>query len=285
MSKTIAVTGSSGFVGKKLCKALKANKNKVIEIDIDKGMNIEDSSIFTSLKKYDCIIHLAAKSYVPDSYNDPISFYKTNFIGTLNVLESARKNKAKVVFLSSYLYGSPDYLPIDEQHILKPHNPYAHSKMLAENLCEAYFKDFNIPITVFRPFNIYGEDQNFNFLVPTILNQIKSGNIKLQDAKPKRDYIHVNDVVNAIILSVAIKQDSYEEFNLGTGKSYSVSEIIEFIKKYSPTNFIVEYEKKTRKNEVLDCRADITKAKKVLNWKPQIDFQQGIKSIMEKILC
>tara|TARA_B110001450_G_scaffold252071_1_gene273155 strand:+ start:2200 stop:3057 length:858 start_codon:yes stop_codon:yes gene_type:complete len=284
MSKIIAVTGSSGFVGKHLCKALRYNKNIVIEIDIEKGMDIEDASIFKSLTRYDYIIHLAAKSYVPDSYNDPISFYKTNFIGTLNVLESARNNNAKVIFLSSYLYGSPDYLPLDEHHKLKPHNPYAHSKILAEKLCEAYYRDFNIPTTVFRPFNIYGDDQNPNFLIPTILNQIQSGNVKLQDSKPKRDYIHVNDVVNAILLAISNKQHFCEKFNLGTGKSYSVSEIIEVIKKYTPTTFSVRYEEKTRKNEVLDCRADITKAKEFLNWEPQIDFQKGIKSLMEKIL-
>lgn len=279
MSRIIAVTGSSGFIGKNLCELLKSKNYEVIEIDIEKGMNIEDSSVLDSLPNYDYIVHLAAKSFVPASFNNPYDFYKTNIVGTLNVLESARKRKSKVIFISSYLYGSPEYLPVDEMHRLAPHNPYANSKLLGEKLCEAYYNDFGVPITIFRPFNIYGKGQNENFLIPTIKNQLENKEIKLLDSKPKRDYIHISDVVAAIHCSIETELSGFECYNIGSGQSYSVEYIAESLIKINNSKANLVFSNEERKNEVLDCYANINKTVSMLNWKPNKSLFDGLKEI------
>ncbi len=282
MNKKIAVTGSSGFIGKYLCELLKSQEFEVIEIDIDKGFDIKDFDTFKLIPDYDFIVHLAAKSYVPDSFVQPHDFYKTNIDGTLNVLESARLNKAKVIFFSSYIYGVPERLPVKETHSKAPHNPYAHSKLLGENLCKAYNKDFGVPVTIFRPFNIYGPNQRSNFLIPTIIEQLGNPEINLLDDKPKRDYIYVTDIVNAILAAIKTDLDGFESFNLGSGKSYSVRDIAETLISISNSKAKLLFANKERKNEVSDCYADISKAKKMLNWEPLESISHGLKMTIKK---
>src|ERR1035437_437628 len=183
--KNIAVTGSSGFIGRHLVNTLISNNFNVIELDIDKGFNLLKEENIQRIPKFDVIVHLAAKSFVPLALKNPWEFYYHNFNITLNVLELARKNNAKVILFSSYLYGEPEYLPIDEIHPLNPHNPYGHSKLICEKLCKGYNKDFKVPIIIFRPFNIYGPGQNNNFLIPSIIEQLKGGEISLKDPRPK----------------------------------------------------------------------------------------------------
>jgi len=283
MNKKIAVTGSSGFIGKYLCKLLKSQEFEVIEIDIDKGFDINDFDTFKLITDYDFIVHLAAKSYVPDSFVQPHDFYKTNIDGTLNVLESARLNEAKVIFFSSYIYGGPESLPVKETHRKVPHNPYSHSKLLGENLCKAYNKDFGVPVTIFRPFNIYGPNQRSNFLIPTIIEQLENSEINLLDDKPKRDYIYVTDIANAILAAIKTDLDGFESFNLGSGKSYSVRDIAETLISLSNSKAKLLFANKKRKNEVLDCYADISKAKKMLNWEPLVSISHGLKMTIKKI--
>ena len=280
MIKTVVVTGSSGFIGRKLCLLLRKNHFNVIELDLEKKLDIKDFRAFSSLPDFDFIIHLAARSFVPDSFKEPLDFYRTNIDGTLNVLESARQKKAKVIFFSSYLYGSPEYLPVDEEHNLNPHNPYANSKMLGEKLCEAYFKDFNVPVMIFRPFNIYGSGQNENFLIPTIVSQLKNKEIQLLDSKPKRDYIHASDVVHAVYCAITSNIEGFECFNLGSGESYSVEHIAKELIKLSDANTELIFSQTTRENEVLDCYANIDKAKVMLNWKPEVTLIKGLELII-----
>jgi UDP-glucose 4-epimerase len=278
--KNIAVTGSSGFIGKHLVNTLKCNNVNVIELDIDKGFNLLKEENIQRIPKFDVIIHLAAKSFVPLSIKNPGEFYYHNFNITLNVMELARKNNAKVILFSSYLYGAPDYLPIDEKHPLNPHNPYGHSKLICEKLCEGYKEDFNVPIIIFRPFNIYGPGQNKNFLIPSIIEQLKTGEIKLKDPRPKRDFIYVDDVVKAVLLAIAFEKSNYEIFNLGYGKSNSVVDIINMICDLSVIKPKVSFTNEIRQGEILDTVADISKINSMLKWKPEIDLQKGIKMIL-----
>lgn len=277
----ILVTGSKGFLGKKICERLRVLGYNVDEIDFGNGQDINKLETFSPFSSAKLIIHLAAKSYVPDSMNNPIDFYNTNIIGTLNVLETARKNQARVIFFSSYIYGNPEFLPVTEIHSKNPHNPYAQSKLIGEDLCFAYYRDFNVPSIVFRPFNIYGPGQVGNFLFPTILNQISSGKIKLKDPLPKRDYIHCDDIVEAVVQAVKKDELKFETFNLGTGVSFSVKDIMDIIRLNSQSNFDVEFENVSRKSEVLDCYADITKTKKLLNWTPAKNLETGIKELLK----
>jgi len=281
---TVAVTGSKGFVGSALTKRLKKLDIKVIEVDLVFGYDITNSNSLSNIGNFDFLIHLAAKSFVPDSYEDPLSFYKTNIIGTLNVLELCRKNKAKIIFTSSYVYGVPEYLPIDENHPLKAFNPYAQSKLIGEDLCRAYERDFEISYTIFRPFNIYGPHQNINFLLPKIFSQAKTGQIKLKDPRPRRDYIYIDDVVDAYIKAIELNSDKSEIFNLGFGQSYSVEYITRIIQSLSDEKIIIQFTNEYRKNEILNTVSDISLTKKLLDWRPKISLDEGVFNIFKNNL-
>jgi len=278
----IVVTGSSGFIGNHFVKKLKELNIDVISLDIKNKIDITDWKQVHDLEKFDFLFHLAAKTYVPDSYKYPRDFYYTNIVGTVNALELCRIRKAKMVYISSYLYGNPKYLPIDEKHPILAFNPYAKSKLICEELCKGYNREFNLEVTVLRPFNIYGPGQNRNFLIPNIISQAISGNILLKDPTPRRDFIYINDLIDAFLKAIEYNKNSFEIFNLGYGKSYSVKEIAESIARYLDINIEINYSREKRKNEIVNTVADISKAKKLLNWAPKVEIEEGLKHcIME----
>ena len=186
--------------------------------------------------------------------------------------------KSKVIFFSTYVYGNPEYLPIDENHLTSPLNPYTQSKLISEDLCMAYNRDFDIPITIFRPFNIYGAGQSSFFFIPTIVNQLDNEIIELNDSRPKRDFIHIDDVVEAVYLAIASNENQAKIFNLGSGISTSVEEIVNLIIRISRSKSYVNFSEKIRQGEILDTVADISKIKKELKWQPQVSLEVGIKS-------
>jgi len=280
MSKNIILTGGSGFVGKSLLKELEIQGHNVKNVDSSTGYDIINWEQIKSLSNFDLIVHLAAKSYVPDSYVNPYMFYETNVKGTLNMLEICRLNNARMVFTSSYVYGIPNYLPIDEKHPLRSLNPYSHTKILGENLCESYSKDFNVPVTILRPSNIYGAGQSNNFLIPTIINQLHKNKIKLKDKNPKRDYIYVKDIVSAYLQCLEPCQENFRVFNIGSGKSYSVENIARIILEESKINPLITFSASDRKNEVMDLKYDIKYANEYLNWKPKYSIKKGIKELL-----
>jgi len=280
MSKII-VTGSSGFVGKHLVSSLKESGLQVIEVDYINGHDLTNPSCLNFVSDFDYIVHLASRSFVPESFENPFIFYRDNYLMTLNVLEAARKAEAQVIFFSSYLYGSPKYIPIDENHPLAPHNPYAQTKLICEKLCEGYNRDFGTDIIVFRPFNIYGKGQSEYFLIPSIIKQAKIGTIKLKDPRPKRDFIHVSDVVSAIRNAIDLGLTGYLVFNLGSGKSYSIDELISFVVELSEKELLIEYCHEYRKGEVLNTVSDITHTQRTLGWNPSIDFKTGLNDLFE----
>ncbi|HNX88771.1 MAG TPA: NAD(P)-dependent oxidoreductase [Paludibacteraceae bacterium] len=279
----ILVTGYSGFIGSYLIRRLQDLQVELILCDLQNGINICNWNEVKDLKGFDIIIHLANLSFVPASFRDPKKFYEVNYLGTLNMLELCRLNKARMIYFSSYMYGNPQYQPIDEQHRIEAYNPYAQTKVICESLCEGYNRDFQVPVTVFRPFNIYGKGQNPDFLIPTIINQAKTGKIVIKDDRPKRDYIHVTDIVEAVILALQTPnlQPTLQTYNLGTGESHSVKEIIEIVRTLSEHEVDYECTREIRPNEVLDTVADITKIKKELHWTPKISLIEGIKSMMD----
>jgi len=276
----IAVTGSCGFVGSHLIKRLRELDADIIELDIKNGIDITDWGQVQAAGKFDVMFHLAAKSYVPDSYKYARDFYCSNIIGTANALELCRIHKAKMIFVSSYVYGAPRYLPIDEKHPVAAFNPYAQTKIIGEQLCEGYNRDFDVPVVILRPFNIYGKGQNENFLIPTIIKQAKTGKILLKDAAPRRDIVYIDDVVDLLIRAMEYNQTSYEIFNVGTGVSYSVGELTDMIVGLFGSSIEVKFEGEKRKNEIPDVKADISKAKKLFNWEPKVTVHQGLQRLV-----
>ncbi|OYT11158.1 MAG: hypothetical protein B6I18_05295 [Bacteroidetes bacterium 4572_112] len=273
----IVVTGSKGFIGKQLCKTLQALGHQIIEIDLSLGHNVEEWSSFKDLPKFDYMVHLAARIFVPESFEKPRSFYQTNILGTINAIEACRLNDAKFVFFSSYAYGAPDYLPIDEQHPVKSFNPYSRSKIMGEDICKSYFADFGVKSIIFRPFNIYGPNQDSRFLIPSIIEQAKQGSITLKDNRPKRDYIFIDDIINAVVQALNYEPESSDIFNLASGVSHSVEDIVDFTMELIDKKIDVNYLNEHRPNEVLDTVATISKAKDLLNWEPEVSIKDGLK--------
>jgi nucleoside-diphosphate-sugar epimerase len=278
--KRICVTGSSGFIGKHLVQKLKQQGRLVIEISRAKGIDISDWETLTNIEPCDVIVHLAAKTFVPDSFDAPRSFYATNLTATLNAMELARQWNARVILMSSYFYGPPQYLPVDEKHPLHPHNPYAQTKLISENIVAGYCRDFDLSAIALRLFNVYGPGQSDSFLIPTILRQVKRGHVELKDPRPKRDFIHIYDVVSAICSAIDANFQGFHITNLGTGTSYSVEQIVDVFIKYWSRKFTVQYSNEYRPGEVLDSVADNSKTKELLGWENTISIEQGIQTLI-----
>lgn len=280
----ILITGYSGFIGSYLQKKLEKTEHELILVDIANGTNICDWQQVKQYEGMDVIVHLANLSFVPASYEQPKKFYETNYLSTLNMLELCRLNNAKMVFFSSYIYGHPQYQPIDENHPTQAFNPYAQTKVICESMCEGYNRDFKVPITIFRPFNIYGTGQNPDFLIPSIIQQAKTGKIVIKDDRPKRDYIHVEDIVDAIITAIETENadKSIQKYNLGSGLSYSVKEIVDMVRGLFDTEIEYICTHEIRPNDVMDTIADISKIQNELHWKPSISILEGLTKMVSE---
>lgn len=273
---TIVVTGSSGFVGSHLLKKLSELNVRVIGLDIRDGVDLTDWTQIRDLPPFDTMIHLAAKIFVPAAYENPREFYHINIGSTINALEICRTHEAKMIFASSYVYGQPKYLPIDEKHPVSVFNPYCRSKVVGESLCEGYHRDFGIRVIILRAFNLYGPGQDKRTVIPSIINQTKTGRILLKDPQPRRDFVYIDDMVDAYIKAVQYEETPFETFNIAGGRSYSVKQIAEMIARRIGENIKVEFTGERRKNEVMDTVADTTKAKKLLDWQPKTGIEEGI---------
>ncbi len=271
----VLVTGASGFIGKPLVKKLESIGVTVTSLTSSDG-DIVDKNTWKNLSEVDTVIHLAARTYIPDSWEDSDGFIDTNVNGTRLALEYCKKYKSKFIYISAYLYGIPEKLPIHETDRITPNNPYALSKHLAEQLCEFYANYWDLPVTVLRPFNVYGPGQRPEFLIPEIIAQVRSGKeIRIRDLNPKRDYVYIEDLINALIKSLTISE-GYNVINIGSGISYSVGEIIGIIQKISETKIPVYSKKIERKCEIYDVYADINQAKSLLGWTPYYSLEDGI---------
>jgi nucleoside-diphosphate-sugar epimerase len=278
--KRILVTGSHGFVGSRLVKILLSKGFIVEEFDRHLG---DISTYSFKFEHLDHIVHLASMIFVPASWEEPASFYQTNVMGTVNVLELCRKMNCALTYISSYVYGTPQYLPVDEKHPLVPASPYNHSKLLAEEACRYYSTTFNFPATIFRPVNIFGPKQNPDFLIPKIIKQAFDPAvevIEVMDLRPKRDFLFIDDMINAIIKS--FDNNKLEIYNIGSGSSVSVEEIIKTILSVSGIKKAYYAPNIERKNETWDVYVDISKIKTQLKWVPVTTFEQGMQICIDE---
>tara|TARA_Y100001968_G_scaffold23931_1_gene18774 strand:+ start:1317 stop:2165 length:849 start_codon:yes stop_codon:yes gene_type:complete len=277
--KRILITGSNGFVGKNLLKAINKNIYDVHSLDSTSG-DLSKSDTWLDLKPCDYLVHLAAKTFVPKSWEEPEVFIRNNILSTTNALEFCRRNKTKLILLSSYMYGNPKTLPTPETHPLSANNPYGLSKLLSENISHFYNNCMGTNVIILRVFNLYGPGQPEHFLISQIISQLLNENkITVQSLIPKRDYLYIDDLSDAIIKALTYKGHQ-KIFNIGQGESHSVKEIIDIIKKAMNSNAIVINKNKSRKMEILETVADIKLAKLELKWEPRFNFEEGMQELL-----
>jgi UDP-glucose 4-epimerase len=275
---SILVTGSSGFIGRKVLEKLP--KLGVIT-DYDNSIRIDLQNINEVMKinSADIVIHLAGKT--PKKELKWNNYFNNNISSTLNILEYCIiKNVKKLIYVSNYIYGNPKYSPIDEIHPINPHNSYSESKYLGERLCKFYCDKMNINLIILRPFNIYGESMNKNFLLSNLINSIKTDQkMTIVNKDSRRDFLHVDDFVD-LILKIKDYNCKFEIFNVGTGISFSFNEIIEKIEKITSKKLNLEY-LEDKKIFMDDIKADISKIKEKLDWKPRVGIDEGLKRMLK----
>jgi UDP-glucose 4-epimerase len=282
--KNIFITGDRGDIGSLLKVKLEGNGDTVI-FQEDIKLRIEDDEFFESIKdpkSIDVLYHLAAITFVPLSWDKPADFIKVNVLGTTKVLEFCRLNDIKVIFVSSYAYGIPQYLPIDESHPVLSVNPYALSKNIGEQLCEFYGKNFGLSYNIIRPFNVFGSLKNKSMLIPEIIDQVILGEtIKVKDLVPRRDYVFIDDVIDFLALSKS--KFTNDVYNLGSGVSYSVKEIIGTCQKVWGSNCEVISAEVIRKNEIPETVSNMNKVKNVFDWQPTLSLENGLILMKQRI--
>lgn len=273
--KSLIVTGANGFIGTHLVKALSAAGHAVTAAESSDG-DISLQTTWLRLPSADVVIHLAAKSSVPASWEYPPDFVQTNCLGISHALEFCRRHQAKLIFLSSYMYGDAGTDPIAETAPVFTKNPYALTKQFSEQLCDIYSHNFHVESRILRPFNVYGPGQGEAFLIPKIVSEARSfGRVYVKDLEPRRDYVYVDDVVSAIVKLIGYN-GAHRVFNIGTGRSHSVLDVIHTVQTLLRCPVEVSNEGVRRSGEIMDSVANIELARRELDWLPKFDLVDGL---------
>ena len=309
--KNILVTGADGFIGSHLTEELVKLGNKVkafvyynsfntwgwldtLPKDIMKNVEVftgdvrDPNGVREAMKGMEEVYHLAALIAIPFSYHSPDTYVDTNIKGTLNVLQAARDIDISRLLITSTseVYGTAQYVPIDELHPFQGQSPYSATKIGADRLAESFYRSFNMPITIVRPFNTYGPRQSARAVIPTIITQLLSGKeeIDLGSLTPTRDFNFVKDTANGFIEIAKSDKTIGEEINIATQQEISIGELAqELIRQINPNARIICDEQRLRpeKSEVNRLLGSNEKIKKLTNWKPNYTFEQGIAETVE----
>ncbi len=309
--KNILVTGADGFIGSHLTEELVKLGNKVkafvyynsfntwgwldtLPKDIMKNVEVftgdvrDPNGVREAMKGMEEVYHLAALIAIPFSYHSPDTYVDTNIKGTLNVLQAARDIDISRLLITSTseVYGTAQYVPIDELHPFQGQSPYSATKIGADRLSESFYRSFNMPITIVRPFNTYGPRQSARAVIPTIITQLLSGKeeIELGSLTPTRDFNFVKDTANGFIEIAKSDKTIGEEINIATQQEISIGELAqELIRQINPNARIICDEQRLRpeKSEVNRLLGSNEKIKKLTNWKPNYTFEQGIAETVE----
>ncbi len=310
-NKSVLVTGSDGFIGSHLIEELLKYNCKIIafvyynsfnswgwldalpveivnKIDVIAGDIRDANFVEKQVSNVDVVFHLAALIGIPYSYHAPQSYVDTNIQGTLNILNAAKKfNTKKIIVTStSEVYGSAIYVPIDEKHPLQGQSPYSATKIAADKLSESFYKSFDIPLVIARPFNTYGPRQSARAVIPNIITQILSGDdeLKIGNLTPIRDFNYVKDVVSAFA-KIAICDDLIgHEVNIASGESTSIKDLINTIIDITNSKVrIIEDKSRYRpdSSEVDRLIGDNKKITSMTDWKPKYNIENGIKETID----
>ena len=308
----VLVTGADGFIGSHLVEMLVAKGYQVRALAQYnsfnnwgwlEGVNCKSKiKVFTGdirdphyckyiTKDVDIIFHLAALIAIPYSYIAPDSYVDTNIKGTLNICQAAKENgNIRVIHTStSEVYGTAQYVPIDENHPMQPQSPYSATKIAADAMAMSFFNAFELPVTIARPFNTYGPRQSARAVIPTIITQIASGmkEIKLGDISPTRDFNYVEDTCRGFLAIMDNNQTIGETINIGSNFEISVGDTLNLIKELmdSDVKFIIDEQRiRPEKSEVFRLWCDNTKIEKLTGFKPQVDIREGLQKTIDWIV-
>lgn len=311
MGKKVLVTGADGFIGSHLTELLvkegydvkafvyynsfnswgwidSIDKEIRNSIEIFTGDIRDPNGVRVAMKNMEEVYHLAALIAIPFSYHSPDSYVDTNIKGTLNVLQAARDLETSRVLVTSTseVYGTAQYVPIDEKHPYQGQSPYSATKIGADRLSESFYRSFNMPISIVRPFNTYGPRQSARAVIPTIITQLLSGveEIKLGALSPTRDFNYVKDIARGFVEIAKSERTIGEEINIATGKEISIGELAqELIQQINGNAKIICEEKRVRPeksevNRLLGCNQKI---KSLTNWMPDYNFEVGLKETID----
>lgn len=309
--KKVLVTGADGFIGSHLTEELVKQGHKVkafaaynsfnswgwldslpkdilSEIEVFTGDVRDPNGVRESMKGMDEVFHLAALIAIPFSYHSPDTYVDTNIKGTLNILQAARdlETSRLLVTSTSEVYGTAQYVPIDEKHPFQGQSPYSATKIGADRLAESFHRSFNMPITIVRPFNTYGPRQSARAVIPTIITQLLAGKeeIKLGSLTPTRDFNYVKDTANGFIEIAKSLNTIGEEINIATQQEISIGQLAEeLIRQINPNAKIVCDNQRLRpeKSEVNRLLGSNEKIMRLTNWKPNYTFEQGLAETIE----
>jgi len=310
-NKKVLITGADGFIGSHLVERLLQegcnvrafvnynsfnswgwldtfSKDTLEKLDVFPGDVRDPNGVRTAMKGVDVVFHLAALIAIPFSYHSPDSYIDTNIKGTLNIVQAAKDLGIERVLVTSTseVYGTATYIPIDEKHPRQPQSPYSASKIGADCIAESFYRSFNLPVTIVRPFNTYGPRQSARAIIPTVITQLLNGKTEIQlgDLTPTRDLVYVKDTVNGFV-EIA-KSDALigQDCNIATESEISIGELARLlIDIINPSARIVEDAARLRpeKSEVFRLYGSKEKISKHTSWKPQYTFRDGLTETIE----
>ena len=310
----ILVTGADGFIGSHLVEYLVKKdyevkaftlynlynswgwldhlpKNVINSVDIHMGDIRDTYNVAKAVKGCDYVLHLAALITIPYSYHAPQSYIDVNVNGTLNILEASKQFGIKKVIQTSTseVYGSAQYVPIDENHPLVGQSPYSASKIAADQLAYSFYSSFNTPVSIIRPFNTFGPRQSARAIIPTIISQLLNGrkDIELGSLLPKRDFNYVNDIVRGFEIALFKKGINGEVINLGTNYEISIKDLVKLIAEILGVSVKIkgnEERIRPEKSEVDRLLCNNIKASKLLDWKPNFHGIEGLKQALSETI-
>jgi len=309
--KNILITGAGGFIGSHLTELLVGKGYNVKafvhynswnkwgwldsstaknQVEIITGDIRDFDSVFAAMQGCDTVFHLAALIGIPYSYVSPQAYIKTNIDGTYNVLQAGRQLGVEKIMVTSTseTYGTAQYVPIDELHPMVGQSPYSATKIAADQLAISYFKSFDTPVKIVRPFNTYGPRQSARAIIPTVISQILAGQtaLKLGNLTPTRDLTFVKDTANGF-LEIAKADGLFGEItNIGMSEEITIGDLVQLIANLIGTNVeIISDEQRIRpdKSEVERLFCNNTKIKANTNWTPAYTLQSGLKETIEWI--
>jgi NAD dependent epimerase/dehydratase len=304
--KKVLVTGADGFIGSHLVERLVSEgcsvrvfcyynsfnswgwidtfpKELISELEIFTGDIRDSNGVRTAMKDIDIVFHLAALIAIPFSYHSPESYVDTNIKGTLNVVQAAKDLSVERVLVTSTseVYGTAQYVPINEMHPRQPQSPYSASKIGADSIAESFYRSFNLPLTIVRPFNTYGPRQSARAIIPTIIIQLLNGKeeIYLGDLKPTRDLLYVKDTVEGFVEIAKSDRLIGEDCNIATQSEISVKDLAQsLINKINPKARIITDQKRLRpaKSEVYRLFGSNEKLVQYTEWKQRYSLEKGL---------